>query len=113
MRAKDDTTRLHHMLDAARKAVEFTAGKTARDFEQDEMLNLSVVRLIEILGEAANGISGELQEAHPEIPWLELRGTRNRLVHGYFEVDNDIVWKITSDNLPDLISNVEKILSSL
>ena len=110
MRSEDDTTRLRHMLEAARKAVAFTANKTAKDFEQDEMLNLSVVRLLEILGEAANGVSSELQEAHPEIPWLELRGTRNRLIHGYFDVDNDIVWQITSENLPELIVNIETIL---
>jgi uncharacterized protein with HEPN domain len=77
------------------------------------MLNLSVVRLVEILGEAANGVSPELQEAHPEIPWLELRGTRNRLIHGYFDVDNDIVWQITSSNLPELIGDIEKILNAL
>ncbi len=101
------------MLDAASKAVEFTTGKTAKDFEQDEMLNLSVVRLIEILGEAASGVSNELQELHPEIPWLELRGTRNRLRHGYFYIYNDIIWQIATSNLPELVSNVEKILSAL
>jgi uncharacterized protein with HEPN domain len=103
MGANEDAVRLKHMLDAANKAVEFAKGKSRGDLEKDEKLALALVRLIEILGEAANGLSEAFKEKHPNIPWRSIIGTRNRLIHGYFDVDLDIVWNIVTKDLPSLV----------
>jgi uncharacterized protein with HEPN domain len=66
------------------------------------MFALALVRLLEIIGEAARRVSVGLRESHPEIPWAEIAGTRDRLIHGYFDVDLDIVWGIVTQDLPAL-----------
>jgi uncharacterized protein with HEPN domain len=106
MSPKSDLIRLKHMRDAAEKAVKFTLGKSRRDLSQDEQLALACVRLIEIVGEAAAKVSQETKERLKEIPWNEIVGTRNRLIHGYEEVDLDIVWQILGQDLPDLLEKL-------
>ena len=106
----DDNTRLNHILDAASKAVRFTRAKKRSDLDTDEILGLAMVRLMEIIGEAANGISEGLQEKYPEIAWRQMAGMRNRLIHGYFEVDMDIVWQTVKKELPPLIRQVKKVM---
>lgn len=98
-----DAVRLQHPLDAARKAVAITAGKTRDDLDRDEILALAVVRLLEIVGEAAKHLSDTFRAAHPGIPWRLMAGTRDRLIHGYFDVDLSIVWAIVTEDLPPLI----------
>lgn len=110
MPRQDDPTRLRHMLDAARKAVSLIDGKARPVLEKDETLGLAIVRLLEILGEAARGVSAEFQIAHPEIAWKEMIGARNHLIHGYYEVDYDIVWQILKEDLPSLINELEKVV---
>jgi uncharacterized protein with HEPN domain len=75
------------MLDAAQEIIDFTSGQTRQDLTKDRKLNLAVVRLLEIVGEAARSVSPELRNNHPELPWKQMAGTRDRLVHGYFDVD--------------------------
>jgi len=75
---------------------------------RDEKLTFALVRLLEIVGEAAKNISEETRQKHPQIPWREIAGTRNRLIHGYFDVDLDIIWQIMTYDLPSLISELEK-----
>ncbi len=104
-----DPTRLKHMLDASKKAVAFTKNRKRSDLNSDEMLALAIIRLLEIIGEAAKAVSTELKAQYPEIPWRPIAGTRDRLIHGYFNVDMDIVWMIVTNDLPDLIKNLEKI----
>ncbi len=110
MSRSEDITRMRHMLDAGLKAVEFTRGCERTDLDKDEKLSLSIVRLLEILGEAANNISDECQEEFPEIPWRQIAATRNRLIHGYFDVDLDVVWQIITKDLPALVAQLEAIL---
>ncbi len=98
------------MLDAARKAVEFSEGRTRNDLDSDEMLALALVRLLEIVGEAAKKVSEELRQRYPEIPWKQIAGTRDRLIHGYFDVDLDIIWSIVADDLLILIAKLGRIL---
>ena len=107
----EDVTRMRHMLDAARKAVEFTQNCKRADLDKDEKLALSIVRLLEVLGEAAKNISRQCRDEYPVIPWRQIAGTRDRLIHGYFDVDLDIVWKIASTDLPDLVAKLEQALS--
>ena len=104
--------RLHHMLDAARKARQFTQGKTRVDLDRDDMLMLALVRLLEVVGEAATSVPDDVRQRAPKIPWKEIAGTRNRLVHGYFDVDADIVWEIVTRDLPPLITELERLVST-
>jgi uncharacterized protein with HEPN domain len=68
------------------------------------------VRLLEVIGEAANNVSGDFQKKFPEIPWRQIGATRNRLIHGYFDVDLDVVWEIVSEDLPNLVPQLRKIV---
>ena len=106
---RDDKVFIKHVLDSAKKINEFTAGKTRNDLDLDEMLALAIIRLFEIIGEASNSVSEEFQQAHPEIPWGKLISMRNRLIHGYFDINYDIVWNTVKQDIPDLIKLIEKI----
>lgn len=106
-----DKIRLRHMLDAAQKTVGFTNGKTRKDLDTDEKLAFAVVRLIEVIGEAAKGITVDVRQSYPGIPWKDIAGARDRLIHGYFDVDLNIVWQIVSKDLPLLIDELEKMIS--
>lgn len=110
MTRHDDIVRLRHMLDHAREAVAMVAGKERADLESERMLELALVRLIEIVGEAAARVSPEGQAQYPLIPWREVVGMRNRLVHGYDSVDLDVLWDTIEDDLAPLIAEFERIL---
>lgn len=106
----EDTVPLRHMLDHAREAVSMIAGKKRTDLGRERMLELSLVRLIEIIGEAAARVSREGRKRYPSIPWREVIGMRNRLVHGYDSVDLDVLWDTVELDLPPLIAQLEKYL---
>jgi len=110
MSRKNDTVRLRHMLDHAREAVEMARGRSRSELETDRALNLALVRLLEIVGEAAGRVSQETQSRRPEIPWQQIVGLRNRLIQGYDEVDLDILWNIVSADLPPLIAALERMI---
>lgn len=110
MSRRDEINFLRDMLDATKEAVSFAEGKQRGDLDKDRKLVLAIVRLIEIIGEAADHLSREFQEAHPEIPWPVIIGMRNRLAHAYFDVDLDRVWDTVRDDLPPLIAQLEKIV---
>jgi uncharacterized protein with HEPN domain len=107
---KDDRIRLQHMLDAANEALTFIQGKNRSDLDIDRMLVLSLIRELEIIGEAASKISAETRSQNTSIPWLDISGMRNRLIHAYFDVDLDTVWSTVSRDLPTLKAELEKIL---
>jgi uncharacterized protein with HEPN domain len=98
------------MLDHALEAVEMTRGRQPGDLKENRMLQLALVRLVEIVGEAATRVSREGQEQHPSIPWQQARGMRNRLIHGYDTVDLDVLWDTTQDDLPALIVQLRQAL---
>lgn len=101
------------MLEAAEEIRSFTSGKRREDFNQDRMLSLSIVRLLEIIGEAANKVSHEIRTKYTSIPWEAIIGTRNRLIHAYFDVDLDIVWETVQRDIPPLISHLKVIISEI
>lgn len=111
MQTSKDIVRLRHMLDAARKAVQFVHRRSRKDLDEDEILSLALVRLLEVVGEAAKGVSLNLRQSYRSIAWAEIARTRDRLIHGYFDVDLDIVWQIITRDLPPLIAGLEKIIS--
>jgi uncharacterized protein with HEPN domain len=107
-----DSLRLRHMMDAAREAIQFSIGRSRDELEANRMLQLAEVRLVEIIGEATKGVSEELRRRYPEVAWRQISGTRDRLTHGYFDVDLDIVWTIITVDLPILIEQLEHILET-
>ena len=111
MLPKPDAIRLRHMLEAAREATHFVTGRTREDLQHNRMFSFALVHSIEIIGEAASQVSPESRAACPNLPWPEIIGMRNRLIHAYFDIDLDRVWETVSDDLPPLITELEKILS--
>ena len=109
MSVQDDLTRIKHMLDAAEKAMSFVEGKTFQDLLNDEMLALALVKLIEIVGEAASRVSKEYRDKNQQIPWSAMIGMRNRLVHAYFDINKKILWQTTQEDLPCLIEELKKL----
>lgn len=107
---KDDVIRIRHMLDFAQKAMQFNKGKSRSDLDRDEMLAIATIHLIEVIGEASRTISEAFQEKYPEIPWQPITGTRNRLAHGYIDIDLDIIWTIVTKDLPPLIKQLKRVL---
>ena len=105
-----DRIRLRHMLDAGNEALHFTVGRERTDLEGDRMLALALIKALEIIGEAASKISGNFKSEHPEIPWVEITGMRNRMIHAYYDVNLDVVWQTIKSDLPDLLKSIEKIL---
>lgn|ERR1017187_1447755 len=108
---ESDAVRLRHMLDAAREAVMFGAGRKPEDLVNERVLALALVRSIEIIGEAASRVSQELRAACPEVPWGDIIGMRNRLIHAYFEVDLVRVCDTLASDLLSRIVRLERILS--
>ena len=112
MTRRDDTIAIRHMLDHAAEAVTAAQGRTRADLDANRLLALALVQLVEVVGEAANRVSSATREAYPGIPWRDIAGTRNRLVHGYDQVDYDVLWRIVMDELPSLVEQLKTILSN-
>jgi uncharacterized protein with HEPN domain len=111
MRLSDkDLVRLEHIRDAAHEAAEHAGGRIRADLDADRQLQHSLVRCIEIIGEASNNLSDEVRAANPQIAWRQIIATRNRMVHAYFSINLDIVWKTVKERLPELASDVQAII---
>ena len=106
----DDITQIKHLRDAAEEILELTEGLSRSDLEEDRTLSLALVHLFEILGEAASRISKDFQNEHTEIPWKYIIGMRNRLIHGYFDIDLDVVWSTVKKDIPPLIPKLKNII---
>jgi len=107
-----DRVRLRDMLEWAGKAQRFVANFTEAQFLQDARTQSAVLHAIIVIGEAAAHISDDTQAAHPDIPWFEIRGMRNRLIHDYLGVDIDVVWRTVSLDLPALTTKLEAALAA-
>ena len=105
-----DDAWLLDMLIAARKAIIYTRGLNAEAFSDNELAQSAVMRVLEIVGEAARRVSQETKDAHPEVPWAEIVGLRNRLVHEYFRIDVDKVWDTVQNDVPALICALEPLV---
>lgn len=107
---RDDSAYLLDMLLSARDALSFTEGMSFDDFVLDRRTQLSVLKSVEIVGEAAAQVSEEVRQANPDIPWREIVGMRNRLVHGYLDIDFPLVWDTVRQDIPDLIDRLEPLV---
>ena len=105
-----DEIKIQHMIDAAKEALSFIKNRSRDDLNTDRQLALSLIKEIEIIGEAASKVSGEKRENNPNVPWDVIVGARNRLIHGYFDINLDIVWGTVTKELPALIEKLEKIV---
>lgn len=98
------------MLDALKAVQEFIAGRTFHDYLRERMLRGAVERHLEIIGEAANRVSQGFQEAHPEIPWRRIIAQRHVLAHEYGEIRQELIWKVATVHVPELIANLEPLV---
>ncbi|MHB9022590.1 MAG: HepT-like ribonuclease domain-containing protein [Armatimonadota bacterium] len=101
------------MLDAANEAVSFVQDMDAEAFAENRLVQLAVVRCIEIIGEAAGYLTPEFQHAHADIPWPQIKGMRNRLIHAYFDINYALVWKTVAEVLPSFIPTLEHLVHEL
>ena len=106
-----DDAYLYDILESARTAIEYMRGKDWDSFSEDILLQDAVVRRLEIIGEAAGRVSAETQEEYSHLPWLAMKGTRNKVIHEYDSIRLDIIWDIVYKDLPDLVKELEKIIS--
>jgi uncharacterized protein with HEPN domain len=100
------------MLEASKEAFIFGGGQKKKELELDRMRTLSIVKSIEIIGEAATKVSKETREQFPELPWSDIVAMRNRLIHVYFDIDLERVLDTVNHDLPPLMRALEKIILS-
>ena len=107
---KDDLVYVGHMLDKAQEALALVHGKARQDYDRDTVLRLALTHLIQVIGEAARRVSPTFRERYPQIPWDAIAGMRNKIVHDYMDVDEDIVWDSVVHELPLLIAELKRII---
>ena len=101
---------LEDIIESAEKILQYTNGISFEEFSKDNKTVDAVIRNFEIIGEASNLLSDEIKDKYSEIDWHRIRGFRNRIVHDYFGVDLQIIWKIILDQIPGLISEISEII---
>ena len=106
---KDDLVYIEHILDCIRKIKEFTNGLSLKDFSVNELVQDAVIRNIEIIGEASKKISSDTKQIFYEIPWREIAGMRDKLIHDYLGVDAEVVWRTITEDIPTLEKQIKEI----
>ena len=99
------------MRDIAAEAIAFSIGRARADLDADRLLQLALIRLVEVIGEAATRIPPDMRAAHASLPWHQIVSARNRLIHGYDNNNLNIVWSIIQNDLPVLVLEIERILA--
>lgn len=107
---KKDKIYLQHIYEAASYIENFVGAMEKDEFLKNVLVQSAVIRQLEIIGEAVKSLSGVLKRKHKEIPWSDIAGLRDKLIHGYFGVDLELVWKISTKNIPGLKNQTSKIL---
>lgn len=111
MRPPDDRFLLEGMLDQARLAIRAASDQVRADLESDFILRAALQRFLDVLGEAASKTAEATRATLPSVPWREIVSMRNRLVHGYSTIDDDIVWEVVKTDLPRIVSALENSLA--
>lgn len=104
---------LGDILEAAGLLAKYTSGLTLGDFAENIEKQDSVARRLEIIGEAVKGLPQDLRDRYPEVPWRDITGARDVLVHEYFRIDIDLAWDMVQKDIPKLAAQVERILDEL
>jgi len=110
---KDDSVYLHHIIDAFVQIEHNTEGVSHEEFLHNRLIQDGVIRQLEVMGEAARNLSGDLRNEYPQIPWSQMIGLRNRMIHAYFNVDLQIIWEIVHGDMPVLKQNMQCILDTV
>ena len=105
-----ETDSVADIVIAARSAVRYIGNLTQQEFEDDGLCNSAVMYQMGIIGEAATRLSDEFRAGHPALPWRKMVGMRNLLIHAYHRVDLAEIWRVTTQELPDLIVALEALL---
>ncbi len=103
---------LNHILDEIRFVLNYSSTVEKDEFLQDPILKRAVVRSLEVIGEAAKQIPQEYQEEHPDIEWSGMAGMRDRLIHGYFGIDYELVWDVIKNKLPGLGRKINSLIQN-
>lgn len=106
-----DLVRLRHMRSHAAEALGLASPQSREDLDKDRLLALGLVRLMEIVGEAAARVSPKMTTRYSDLPWPEIVSLRNRLIHGYDAVDLDILWQVITIDLPPLIKRLDELIA--
>ena len=110
---RDDSVYLHHVINASERIPEYLEGVNRVRFETYHLLQDGVIRQLEIIGEAIKRVSKDMRVIYPEVPWQDIAGMRDKLIHDYFGVDIETVWLTAHDDIPILKQQVEGILREL
>ena len=111
MSMRDEQVLLRDMLTASQRAVAEIQGRDVYELASDHVRTLGLVKCLEIIGEAANRLGSDFHSRHETIPWKQIIGMRNRLIHAYFDIDHEQIWKTLTEDLPPLIEAIAAILS--
>ena len=109
---RSDRERLLDILEAVER-IEAQAARGRAAFADDELVQTAVIRWVEIIGEATRGLTDDLRQTHPEVPWRQMVAMRNVLIHGYFDIDVDLVWSVAQNDLPKLGAQIRAIADQL
>jgi uncharacterized protein with HEPN domain len=113
MKKWDDSVFLRHILDSIAIIESYLSEITENTFKETSLLQDGVIRQLQIIGEATKKISPDIRSKYPDIPWQNIAGMRDKLVHDYFGVDVDAVWITVKNDLPPLISRISEILNEI
>ncbi|KAF0182567.1 MAG: hypothetical protein FD164_1130 [Nitrospirae bacterium] len=110
---RDVSLYIRDMLRNMRDAGEFIEGMSYDQFANDKKTRNDVLRSLEVIGEAAKNVPDEIRAAYPAVPWKEMTGMRDKVIHFYFGVDNEVVWLVAKERIPSLLPLIDEILHAL